>query len=257
MLTTNQEIAATLITEQTLYYAIEQFDRRDEIIEIESFDMSFRLYRATDYNINLEMLLRIPIGTDASKEDVDIEGLGKGVIQEEYTFYKPVGFYTNPNSKDFDNDKLDLYVLHEFQEDLNFISAVHNIPDNVSIHTLSIRENAVVAAFSMETYLQALKIYEEISEKGFQSEINKELRRVIPAHVRFDKRFLANGLESELLLTFEGFPQFFLDDDYNLKGPIAAFMRQADGVIMLNPIVEHEEQYKRFLAMGLLTGCKK
>lgn len=256
-MTTNQEIVATLITEQTLYYVNEQFDRRDEFVDIESFGMKFRLHNPTTRNINLELAVRLPIETGGEREVVNIPGLGEGIIQPEIEYYKPIGFYTNPNFKDYETDILDLYILREFEEEFNLLSGLHNIPTNVSVHYLSLSENAVIAAFSMETYQKAMKIFEEISLKGFKNEVNLKLKRSTPSWMQFDKQFFTNGFNVELLMSFNGFPQFFLDDEYELKGPIAAYLENPDGSINLNPIIEYKELFDKLHSMALLSGCKR
>jgi hypothetical protein len=70
-----------------------------------------------------------------------------------------------------------------------------------------------------------------------------------------DASFIANGLYCDIFMTFEGFPQVFLDDRYGLNGPIAAYLIKEQNSV--KPIVRFKELFDKFYAMSLLTAFKR
>jgi len=219
-----QEKVMTLFTKVTNYKVKKQFSNGIDKVPIESFDMSFRLLKPTTTNINLELLIQIPV---ESGEEQDFPGIGRGSIQKNVMFFKPIGFFTQ--RKGFLSTDIEVTVIKEFEIDLDFLIKNDKISSNIKIHKLSLEENAVLAAFSMEALIHAEK-YEDAS-------------------------FFANGLYCDIFMTFDGFPQVFLDDRHGLEGPIAAYLlREQDSV---NPIVQYQHLFNRFDSMSLMTAFKK
>ena len=141
-------------------------------------------------------------------------------------FFKPIGFFSQ--KKGFLSNDIEVTVLKEFENDLEELRNAKKIPNNIKTHKLSLTENAVIAAFSMETAIQAKK-YEDVS-------------------------FIANGLACDIFMAFEGFPQVFLDDRYGLEGPIAAYQIRDQNSI--NPIIRYKELFEKFHSMSLLSVVK-
>lgn len=56
-------------------------------------------------------------------------------------------------------------------------------------------------------------------------------------------------------MTYEGFPQVFLDDKHGLNGPIAAYLLRENKTV--NPIIQYKQLFDRFHAMNLMTAFKK
>ncbi len=218
-----QEMVLTLFTNETLEKVKKQFSNRKEIVSNESFNMSFRLYYSKAGNINLEVLTQIPI---EKGEAVDIPNLGRGQIQSTKMFFKPVGFYTQ--KKGFLSSSLEITIVKEFEEAYDQLLNSKQLNSVVTTHKLSLEENAVLAAFSMEAYINAEK-YQDAS-------------------------FFANGLHCDAIMTFQGYPQIFLDDRYGLRGPIAAYMLREQNSI--NPIVQYEDLFHKFRQMDLNTAMK-
>lgn len=223
-MTPTQEMVMTLFTKDTLDKVKEQFRNGTEILPVDSFDMSFRLFKPTTYNINLELLIQMPIETG---EEQNMPGIGKGRMQKTITFFKPIGFFQKSKSN-FSND-LEVTVLKEFENDLNFLKNDNRVPTNIQLNKLTLEENAVLASFSMEAAIRAEKYQ--------------------------DDSFIANGLHCEIFMTFDGYPQVFLDDRHGLNGPIAAYLLREKNSV--NPMSQYKEFFDKFHSMSLMTAFKQ
>jgi hypothetical protein len=223
-MTPRQEMVMTLFTKTTIDKVKEQFKNGDEITSVDSFDISFRLFKPTPNFINLELLIQTPI--EAGEEQY-IQGIGRGRLEKSVMFFKPIGYFTQ--KKGFLTTELEVTILKEFENDLDYLLNSGKISSNIKIHKLTLEENAVLAAFSMEAANNAQK-YEDAS-------------------------FIANGLYCDIFMTFEGFPQVFLDDRYGLNGPIAAYLIKEQNSV--KPIVRFKELFDKFYAMSLLTAFKR
>lgn len=223
-MTPSQEMVMTLFTKETIDKVREQFKSGIEIVPNESFDMNFRLFKPKANNINLELLIQMPIDTG---EIQDVPGIGRGRIQRTVMFFKVIGFFTL--KKGFFSSDIEVTILNEFESDFDLLVKEGKIPANINTHKLSLKENAVLAAFSMEAAKHAQK-YEDAS-------------------------FKANGLYCDIYMTFEGFPQVFLDDRYGLNGPIAAYLIREQNSV--NPIVQYKELFDKYNEMSLMTAFKR
>ena len=221
-LTITEKFTKTLFLDTTIEKVKNQFSTGKEIQSIDDFDMPFRLF-LTGNTINLELLTAGKFGN----------------------YFKPIGVYDR---------QLNVYVLKEFEEDLNQLKYKKEISENVPFKTLSLRENGVIAAFSMDTITTAYQVMKEIEEKGFEPEFIEGI--MIPANIRYDKRFIVNGLNSELIMTFDGTPQFYLDDEYGLSGAIAAYSYSGQG-LGSNPITVYKELFDKFAKMKLLSAFNR
>jgi hypothetical protein len=223
-MTPTQEMVMTLFAKETLDKVKGQFRDKTEILPVESYDMSFRLFKPIANNINLELLIQMPI---ERREEQNIPDLDNGRMKNTITFFKPIGFFQQTNgffSKDFE-----VTVLNEFESDLDFLKKNNLIPSKITIRKLSLEENAVLASFSMEAALRAQK-YE-------------------------DDSFIANGLHCDIFMSLDGYPQVFLDDRHRLNGPIAAYLLREKNSV--NPMVQYKESFDKFYSMSLMTAFKK
>ncbi len=218
-----QEMVMTLFTKETIDKVKNQFINGPKILPVDSFDMSFRLFKPSPENINLEILVQTTVSNEG---EADFGELGRGQIKSAMTFFKPIGFFTL--KKGSSSNEIEITVVKEFENELDTLIRNGDITPSNNIHKLSLRENAVLAAFSMETYLEARK-YEDASLQ-------------------------ANGLFIDIYMTFEGQPQIFLDDRHNLSGPIGIYFLREHNTI--NPIVEYKELFDKFSSMELLTAFK-
>jgi hypothetical protein len=90
-MTPRQEMVMTLFTKTTIDKVKEQFKNGDEITSVDSFDISFRLFKPTPNFINLELLIQTPI--EAGEEQY-IQGIGRGRLEKSVMFFKPIGYFT-------------------------------------------------------------------------------------------------------------------------------------------------------------------
>lgn len=223
-MTPTQEMVMTLFTRETIDKVKGQFKSGKEIVSNESFDMGFRLFKPTANSINLELLSQIPIETG---EEKDFPGIGRGRIQSTVMFFKPIGFYTQ--KKGFFSTDIEVTVLKEFENDLDFLIKTGKNSSHIKIQKLTLRENAVLAAFSIEAIINAQKYR--------------------------DASFIANGLNCDIFMTLEGFPQVFLDDRHGLSGPIGAYLLREQNSV--NPIIQYKELFDKFDTMSLMTAFKR
>jgi hypothetical protein len=223
-MTPKQEIIMTLFTKETIDKVKEQFKNGKEIIAYESFDMNFRLFKPTASHINLEFFARIPVET---VKEQDLSGVGnraRGMV----SVLKPIGFFSQ--KKGFSSNGLEVTVLKEFEDDLNYLIELGKIDSNLKINKLSLEENALLAAFSVEALFQAEK-YQDCS-------------------------FNANGLDMDIYMTLDGeYPQSFLNDRYGLSGHIGAyFLRDENRRIDMN--TSYKDLYWDLFKMSLMTAYK-
>jgi hypothetical protein len=220
-----QEMLKALFTKETQEKVKSQFISGEEITSIENNDTSFRLLKTKADNINLELLIHAPI---EYVEEQDILGLGKGRLQKTVMFFKPIGYFTK--KKGIFSSTIEMTILKEFELVLNSLISENKISTHFKIHTLSLIENAVVAAFSMETAIRALKYQDDFG-------------------------FMANGLYLDIYMSSEGVPQVFLDDKYGIEGPISAYKIKTMNTI--NPMVAYKEIFDRLHNMSLLSAFKR
>lgn len=222
-MTATQEMVSTLFTPAIIKEVKKQFKDGTERVPIDNLGMSFRLFHSKHGNINLELLIQMPV---EEGDYQNIEGFGRGRIQKNVMFFKPIGFFSL--KKGFFSNKLEVTILKEFEKDFNILLQDGKIPSSIKVNKLTLQENAVLAAFSMEAYKKAEK-YE-------------------------DSSFLANGLYCDIFMTFDGYPQVFLDDRHGIDGPIAAYLLREKNTI--NPIMEYQQIFDIFSDMSLLTALK-
>jgi len=210
--------------------------------------MSCRLYKSRAGNINIETQSRI---THPTKTIIN-EKLGEIELNKNIDFFKPFGFYTKDYSK-----VVNINIINEFRKDYDSLVSRNEIQTDLKTKILSLEENAVIAAFSKETFFFADIVFEEFLEKGFEPEFISG--RMVPWNLRYDKRFSSNGFKSELLMSFDGYPQFFLDDMYGFVGQaIGAYLKKdlKRNEIDICPTVPFKELFDKFYQMGLLTAYK-
>jgi hypothetical protein len=224
-MTSSQEAVKALFNKETQEKVKSQFKNGEEIISIDNYDLSFRLLKTKADNINLELLVNITI---ENSEEQDVLGLGAGRIQKTVMFFKPIGYFTQ--KKGIFSSTLEVTVLKEFENDLESLISENKISDSVKIHKLSLLENAVLSVFSMETAIRALKYKDDFG-------------------------FMANGLYLDIYMSTEGVPQVFLNDKYEINGPLAAYNLKTTNTI--NPMVTYKEMFDRFHKMSLLSAFKR
>ena len=199
-----------------------EFNGHKDRMPLELYDTSFRLFRPTQSYINLEFLVSTPIGR----------------------YFQPVGLF---------DTNLNIYVLNEFTESYNRLKSSQQITSHAKF--LDIKTNATIAAFSWQTMEQVLQVFKEFNVTGWTDEFKDDM--MIPATMRYDKRYECNGYISELLFCNDGYPQFYLDDKHGLNGGIGAYIIGDDGALNIHPMVEYKELYDKLYKLKLLTAFTK
>ncbi|NEN25596.1 hypothetical protein G3O08_19060 [Cryomorpha ignava] len=227
-MTINQKITSVLFMKETIDRVKQQFNKGPQIIPLEEFDITFRLYKPTNFNINLEVPIKMPI--EGTSEDVDFGELGKGIKRSMVMFWKPIGFYTLKRNL-LSSDDIELNILKEYEDSLDSLRQQNKISSSIKINKLSLKENALIAGFSKETSLRAAK-----NEDCFS--------------------FISNGLLLDIYMTDEGYPEVFLDDKYETQGAIVKY-RLYDNPAGIDPIVNYKELFDKMYSMSLLTAHGK
>lgn len=220
-MTIEQQITSVLLEASTINKVKTQFQNGQEKIAFEMHDMTFRLFKATPNNINLEALIQMHISDDG---DIELPNGQSGKLQTFISFFKPIGFYTP--IKELFSTQVEITIVKEYEETLNYLIKNNKALSSYKINRLSLEENAIIAAFSKETLIQAHK-YEDCS-------------------------FHANGMQLDIFMTYEGYPRVFLDDKYGFKDGFAEYIIRGDNQ-EITPNGEHRDTFGRLWTMGLLT----
>jgi len=196
-MTVTEQFTKTLFLNDTIEKVQAQFKSGTEIIPVDQFDMNFRLLLVGE-TINLELLAAGPFGH----------------------YFKPIGFY---------DKNLNIYLLREFENDFDSLVKKWEISNPKSAKKLTIEQNAVIGAFSMESLIQAQQLS--------------------------DSSFMANGLNFDIFITLDGDPQIFLDDKYNISDPIGLFFLRTQNK-SINPTVVFKQLFDEFTNKQLLSAFK-
>ena len=140
-------------------------------------------------------------------------------------FYKPIGFY---------NRHLELTILNEYYINVEELKNIGLIRRDMQYKSFSLIYNAIIAAFSMETCLNA---------KNF-----------------VDCSIISNGLEIDLLLTYDReCVQSFLNNKYHVDGILGAYMKvnEDEDDLSLNSSIEHKKTYDLLYRKQLLTAYNR
>jgi hypothetical protein len=215
---TYKDLVKTLCDDEVIRKALElmSIDRGNEgfnnAFPIEKYEISFRLYKPYDNVVNLEFLC----------------------YANNNKFYQPVGFYKSN----------EIYLLNEYVEAYNDL-LIKNIISRKVIF-LNIKENAVIAAFSIQAVEYSIEILKNFYSDG----------KPMNSLEKYDKFAEINGLSCELLLCNEGYPQLYIDDKYNLNGHIGAYIPNSNGLNLGYP-KNIEKEYFELMEQELLTAFTK
>lgn len=234
-MTITEEMVSVLFYKETLSNVKKQFNSGKEKVPINSENMNFRLFKSEYGNINLELLCQ------------DSNGM----------YFKPIGFYEFEKGGFFSSGKLSLTILNEFVDDYKNLKNSNQISDNgINVVFMTLKESCLIAAFSRETIETIKAMYRE-KEIGVSKEVAAIIGPFPHLHaMQFDKHIFSNGLKIDLLFSFDGFPQCFLDDEYKIEGAFGAYFKNVNG-FSLNPIVEYKSIYDKFHKMALLSALNK
>jgi len=222
-LSVNEKILRIMFHAETLNKVKEQFISKREKQPLNAFEMNFRLFLTSYNTINFELLSACDLGV----------------------YFKPIGFFYNG---------LIAYILKEFEPALLILKKNNVISELCNVNTLKIQENALIAAYSAEILSFVSDIFIEVKQRGFDLEFIDDTR--INPFAKFDKKLIVNGLKVELLMSFQEFPQFFLDDIYNVEGAFAAYQLNQSGGIDLKGATIYQQAYQNLSKLNLLSAYK-
>ena len=203
----------------------------DDRIYLEMYDMSFRLFMPTDYNINLELLTNTPI-------DNKIEPYK---VLTMTTYLLPIGFYTW--EKNFLSTTISICVLKEYENIVHQLKMVNRLTHSAKIEYLDFRANALIGAFSMYNLIEVQRIYKKM-ELASTFDISE-----------YDKSFTSNGIKTDIVLSVDGIPQIFMKDESDKSVPIGGFPKKSNG-ISCAPVSELDGVFKKLYKMSLLSAFK-
>lgn len=247
-MTIQEEMQLALFNPDVIQRVQSLFSENKEILPIDLPNMSCRLFKSKRGNINIETQSRITL----PQENYQQKNLGEVDFHKTVVFFKPFGFYSKTPT-----GELIVNILNEFSREYENLKASNKFHINLLTKKLSLEENAVIAAFSQETFSYANLIFEELLEKGFVPEFVDG--RMIPGNLRYDKKLTSNGMDCELLMSFDGYPQFFLDDKYGFGGQaIGAYLKKdlKNKTIDICPTLPFKDLFDKLHLMGLLTAFK-
>jgi hypothetical protein len=155
-----QDYLALLFNSSVLEEVRNQFMSDEKYISIDSEGMNYLLFKPTPYNINLEVQIHFKYHSQPT--------LGSGgvpIVREMVQLYsQPIGFF----SKNTLTQEIDVTILKEFEK-YDVFSVNKRIPKtNLQVKTLSLIENALIAAISAETEVR-VQLVKDVSISYFSS----------------------------------------------------------------------------------------
>lgn len=230
--TPQQEMLLTLVDIETLKKASQV--KGKTAMPLEKYNMSFLLRSHIPDVINLELISIYSHQTKSGKEST-------------VTFSKPIGFYKKLNG----GSGLEIYALNEYYLEFEKLKQSGTF-NHISIKNLSLSQNALIAAFAIETLLYVTEIFENYNPSGERTKFDSDLGIHVPTFVGHDKNITINGLAADLLMSYEGTSQFFLDDKYGISSPFAHYINQ-NGNINCSFPKELVQEINSLKSMNLLT----
>lgn len=205
-----------ILYRETLQKVTTLFNSTQQMLPVQTADESLRLRKVDDANIQLES------GGLYVIQSEEAEGNSEGIIRNERTAlsFKTLALYKKNG---------DIFVPLEIE---NICKRYPDFEDDFFGYRLkffSLLENAVIAAFSMETYRRAI------------------LRR--------DFKFVTNDLNLDIFMTFDNEPQVWLDDKYGIDHPIAIYF--PDGQQTINSVVQTKEVFEKLHTLDILQIFKR
>ena len=206
-MTPQQEMVITLFQKEVTEQAKKLAKSATSVCQIDKFSMPFRLFKVNESTVNLELCIRRLYGP------VKMNATG-AQVRSSVMFFKPIGIYSI--EKGLFSSSLNVIVLKEFEKEYDLLIRIGQLEVKCDVKKLSTRENAVIAAFSMDT--------------------------IVEARAMSDTNFSANGLDLEIFISNQGYPQSFLEDSYGIRGPIGAYFMS--GPTSINPMLEYKALFR-------------
>ena len=182
-------------------------------LPLNSQDFTLRLFKPTGTFVNFEFLVSSKTGR----------------------YFKPIALI---------NSTGDINLFDELKDSYNINKGTY--ANNNKVKFLTTENNAVISAFSKETYELATDIL-----TTFRNDPQKPT--MLGGLTKYDREIYVNGMDCELIFCNQYYPQFFLDDKYGINGHIGAYI-PIEGGINVAPAVAYKQTYDNMIRMGLLTA---
>jgi hypothetical protein len=219
-MTNNQEIVKELFNEQIIGDAKKLFVSNNEIGNVKS-ELPLRLFKSKANTINLELIVQKRIETNTVTE------LGRMVKIFDYA--QPIGYYTF--QKGIFKTTVEITITKEFESSYDFLYQNNLVNRSYKVNKLSLMENILIGAVSIEA--------------------------TIKAELLADCSFCSNGFDYDLFMSSDNeYPQCYLDDKYNVQGPIIAYLFRKQNR-PINPMIKYQESFNSLFNRSLLTAYKQ
>lgn len=216
-MSTTEEIVSILIDDFVLENVALLFKSSKRKFDFEKFDTTFRLFKTEAGTVNLEVLICHML----DQNDDSVQGENERHVP---MYFKPIGFYIR--RKKIFSSIIELTILKELEETLFNLVSLGVIIPKIKINKFSLIGNALIAAYSVEAFEYARR-YE-------------------------DKQSLySNGLFCNIYMCLDGFPQFFLDDRYDIEGPLVAY--RINDLNEIRPIIYYKKMADKLAKMHLMN----
>jgi hypothetical protein len=242
----NQQILCTLVSNKVIGIIREHYKQNISPLHIENLGKEYRLRKVNEGNFILESFCLLQMN---ERGELGPEYSEDGGKLYDFTYWKSHGLYRiNLESND-----IKMYIPYELEADYYKITEQINSND-LSVYKFSLIENAVIAGFSKESLLQAHVMFKNLRGTKINSFFIEIQNRIVPI-AAYDRSYNTNGLKVQMLLSYDGFPQMFLDDIHELEGPISAY-HQIENGIDCRPITEYKETFDFFQRIEFLSAFK-
>lgn len=226
-----QEMIFTLLSSSTVAKATEAFKQK-KIINFEAFEIDYILNPVSENCVILEIGVMMP---NASKPEKATRHIPVRQVIGVFSFSK--GFFSTTVS---------LQIPYKFWDEYESMKKASQIKHSFSVTAFSLTENAVIAALSIEAFIAASESY--IAQKKIL-----EGGRLAFFRTPMDINFTSNGFVCDMIMANEGYPQFFLDDQYGLNGPVAVYLLKKGGDIEFSLLPQYNELVHKLKTQQLLT----
>lgn len=222
-----QEILSTIFDSKTINKVKNQFKENITVTSFESEQMTFRILKNKLGDFNIEFLC------------TDNQG----------SFFKTIGIYHLEKGGIFSPIKIEMTLLNDFKNFYDTHSKVNT--ESIKTYFLDIYESTIIAAFSRETFNTVQEMYRLKDEAQSQAIINSIGSFPHLQAMQFDKSLISNGVKIDLFFSFDGYPQLYLDDEYDIEGAFAVYIKNTEGY-KIHPTTMYDNIFRKLHQMELL-----
>jgi hypothetical protein len=209
-------VSKGILYQETLVKVTNLFDSSQQLIPIETADETLRLRKIDNDTVQIESAGMYVIQSEIAEENPE------GILRNERTVisFKTLALYKRSG---------EIFVPLEIE---NICRRYPDFNDDFFGYRLkffTLLENAVIAAFSMETYRRAT------------------LKR--------DFKYQTNDLNLDIFMNFDNEPQVWLDDKYGINHPIAIYFPDEQETI--NSVIQTKEAFEKLSSLDILQIFKR